>query len=52
MGEKDNILYGVVNGAIIRKKDDVPLTPIQIAAKIPHYFDWISHITGMELPKC
>lgn len=48
---KDNKLYGVNRGTVTVIGDaDTP--PLQIFTRITYFFNWISQITGMELPKC
>lgn len=42
--QKDNSLLG-----IIRSGNQFNL---QIFTKVHFYFDWISHVTGLNLPQC
>lgn len=46
--KSDGTMIGVTS-ALIRY--DVTVTK-QYFTRIHHYFDWISEITGLELPKC
>lgn len=46
--ESSGLLVGVIKGTVFRQNQ----TPVQLFTKIAHFFNWISHKTGLNLPKC
>lgn len=50
MLEKDQTLVGIVKSTVFT--DFKHTIPVQKFMKISYFFNWISHITGMELPEC
>lgn len=46
--QKDGVQFGIIR-SILRSTDS---TTLQIYTKIPYFFDWISEITGLDLPTC
>lgn len=52
--QKDHALIGIISYLNYGVDEDSKATIIfaQVCSKISYYFDWISQITGIELPKC
>lgn len=52
--QSDHALAGVISylNYGIDKDSGATIIFAQVCSKIAFYFDWISQITGIELPKC
>lgn len=52
--QKDHALVGIISYLNYGIDEDSQATIIfaQVCSKISYYFDWISQITRIELPKC
>lgn len=48
--EKDGTLLGVISSRVHHGETRIPTT--QGFMKLTYFFDWISKITGLDLPNC
>lgn len=48
---RDGTQFGITR-AIIRDRDADEPTTVQVYTKISYFFDWITAVTSLDLPKC
>lgn len=47
--KSDRVQYGVIRSTLFNEADEAVF---ETYTKISYFFQWISHETGMKLPKC